>query len=283
MHKSELPAEPDLAVPPIPVICDRCREAGTAGDGTFSAITDILGFTPVPRRAHVNGWTEEHQRAFIAALAFTGSPKQAARAIGKHQFGAERLRKHRAGKGFADAWDAAMDLAREREAYRVHDNLAGLATQCEARQGKWTLGSDPAAEPGDHDGIHPDCDYDPDVHTDDYPEHWQAMRNIRDRLLAARRMLLFLIHLEEDKRRAWEVLVGPVDWDRAERLEAQDDEPVPGGTMNRHGLPNMTRADMVLTVEAGLLPELTGGRDTMAEVMRLAAELEADGETPGED
>jgi hypothetical protein len=55
-----------------------------AGDEAISAIPDLLNFDPVPRRARADGWTAEHQRAFIAALAVTGSARQAARAIGKH-------------------------------------------------------------------------------------------------------------------------------------------------------------------------------------------------------
>ena len=133
MHKSELAANPDLTVATIPVICDKCRETGLAGDEAFSAIPDILNFTPVPRRARADGWKEEHQRAYIAALAITGSPRQAARAIGKHQFGAEQLRNARGGRDFAAAWDAAIDLAREREAFRIHENLAGLTAERDAQ------------------------------------------------------------------------------------------------------------------------------------------------------
>jgi len=61
----------------IPVICDRCRAEGHAGEDPFAAIADLLEFEPVKRRAHVNNWTAEHQRALIAALATTGSPRQA--------------------------------------------------------------------------------------------------------------------------------------------------------------------------------------------------------------
>ena len=121
MSAPNLPTSPDI--PTVPVICDKCRATGMAGDEAFSAIPDILNFTPVERRAHVNGWRPEHQRAFIAALAITGSPRQAARAIGRHAFGAEQLRNHRGGKSFAAAWDAALELARERETHRIHENL----------------------------------------------------------------------------------------------------------------------------------------------------------------
>ncbi len=116
---------------PIPVICDRCRAEGSAGGDGFADIRDLLAFEPVQRRAHVNNWTAGHQRAFIAALAITGSPRQAARAIGRHAFGAERLRTHRGGRSFAAAWDAAMELARDREVARIHANLSELAASQE--------------------------------------------------------------------------------------------------------------------------------------------------------
>ena len=119
---------------PIPVICDRCRTAGQAGDAPFSALADLLAFVPVPRRAHVNGWDEQWQRAFIAALAVTGSPRRAARAIGKHAFGAEQLRKARGGRSFSDAWDAALDVAHERELARLRENLSGLAREQAERE-----------------------------------------------------------------------------------------------------------------------------------------------------
>lgn len=264
------PGAADPVVPPIPVICDRCRAEGFAGDQVFSAIPDILNFAPVQRRAHVNGWTDEHQRAFIAALAITGSPRQAARAIGKHAFGAEQLRTHRNGKSFAAAWEAAMELARERETHRIHTNLAELA----ASQANQLTAHPERSAQRVVEG--PDCDYDPEIHTDDYPEYWEAKNRIRDRLLRARRLLLFLIAGDEDKRRAWEILVGPTDWDKAERLEPQADEPIRGAEFNSHGLPNMRGPGMLLTAEAGLLPEITGGEDLMAEIREALAAARAE-------
>lgn len=274
MHSSQPPASPDPSTPLTPVICDRCRAAGMAGDEAFSAIPDILAFAPVPRRAHANGWTAQHQRAFIAALAITGSPRQAARAIGRHQFGAEQLRTAKGGKAFAAAWDAAMELARERETHRIHDNLAELAREREGQLA--SIGAHPGLVEGPAGGPpHPDCDYDPDLHTDDYPEYWEAKRSIRQKLIGCRRLLLMLISGDPERRRAWEVLVGPVDWERAERMEAQDDEPVPDPERNPHGMPSMHRPDMVLTVEAGLLPEFTGGRDALAEIRAEVGRLKA--------
>jgi hypothetical protein len=82
-------------IPTVPVICDACRAHGTAGEGGFAGIADILNFEPVPRRTQVNNWTPELQRAFVAALAITGSERRAGKAIGRHEYGAQKLRKAR--------------------------------------------------------------------------------------------------------------------------------------------------------------------------------------------
>ncbi len=60
----------------IPVICDRCRAIGVAGGGDFTHLGDLLEFDPVPRKTkRSDGWTPDRQRAFIAALSATGSPR----------------------------------------------------------------------------------------------------------------------------------------------------------------------------------------------------------------
>jgi hypothetical protein len=112
---------------PLPVVCDKCGAEGAAGDDAFAGIPDILAFDPVPRRAHDKLWDAETQRAFIAALAVSGSPVRAARSIGRHALGAEKLRKARGARSFNEAWEAAMDIARERELVRLHGKLDQLA------------------------------------------------------------------------------------------------------------------------------------------------------------
>ncbi len=92
MTNPEPGADGALPIPTIPVICDKCRAEGSAGAAPFAEIEDILNFQPLPRGG-VNAWTPEHQRAFIAALAITGSAAAAARAIGRHASGVEKLRK----------------------------------------------------------------------------------------------------------------------------------------------------------------------------------------------
>jgi len=134
MRKSDLDTAPRLPTPhdaPIPVVCDLCRAQGEAGAGLFESLGDLLRFTPVRRRARADGWSEEYQRAFIAALAVTGSPRRAAGAIGKHEFGAVQLRRARGGASFAAAWDAAIDICRERELAGLKSGLTDLAAEQE--------------------------------------------------------------------------------------------------------------------------------------------------------
>lgn len=72
-------------------------------------------FTPVPRghRRH-NGWSPEIQRAFIEALADTGSVEAASRAVGRSARCAYYLRRHPQAESFRRAWEAALDLGVQR-------------------------------------------------------------------------------------------------------------------------------------------------------------------------
>lgn len=68
-----------------------------------------LDFEPVPRKYRYDGWTAERQRAFIAALAETGSVKAAATRINMSPEGAYYLRRQPGADGFRAAWIAALD------------------------------------------------------------------------------------------------------------------------------------------------------------------------------
>ncbi len=92
-----------------PVICDRCRARGHAGEEPFAALRASLDFAPVPRKYRHDGWTPERQRAFIEALASTGSVKHAARAINMSPEGAYYLRRQPGAEEFAAAWKRALD------------------------------------------------------------------------------------------------------------------------------------------------------------------------------
>ena len=77
--------------------------------------TIIPAFTPVPRaKDRHNGWKPEVQRAFIEALAETGSVKSAARRVGRAEVGAYLLRRHPEAQPFRAAWDAALDIGMRR-------------------------------------------------------------------------------------------------------------------------------------------------------------------------
>ena len=111
--------------PPIPVVCDRCRAEGFGGAEPFADLGGLLEFEPVPRRPRADGWTPELQRAFIAALAVTGSDRQAAHAVGKAQFGVEQLKKAKDNEGFLAAHAKAMAMAADDKSRRL---AAGLHT-----------------------------------------------------------------------------------------------------------------------------------------------------------
>ena len=70
----------------------------------------IPPFTPVARRYRHDGWTAERQRAFIHALAETGSVSAAAARINMSSEGAYYLRRQPGAESFSAAWDAALDF-----------------------------------------------------------------------------------------------------------------------------------------------------------------------------
>lgn len=116
---------------PYPVLCDRCGAEGLAGEAEFERLAglgDLLDFEPVPRRvARADGWTPEIQRAYVAALAVTGSERQACTVVGRAQFGISQLRKAEGSESFFAACDKAMEIWRERERVRRSDNLLAAA------------------------------------------------------------------------------------------------------------------------------------------------------------
>jgi len=112
---------------PIPVICDRCRAEGFGDAGGFADFGDLLDFEPVPRRPRADGWTPEVQRAFIAALAVTGSDRQAARGVGKAQYGVEQLKKAKGNEGFMAAHARALATAADDKNRRLAAGVHAVA------------------------------------------------------------------------------------------------------------------------------------------------------------
>lgn len=67
-------------------------------------------FTPVPRKYRHDGWTPERQKAFIAALADTGSVTRAAAMVNMAQVNCYTLRRAAGAESFRRAWEAALDF-----------------------------------------------------------------------------------------------------------------------------------------------------------------------------
>lgn len=88
--------------------------AKTSADKPAQALTlmDELAFTPVPRQVQAtrNTITADRQRAFIRALAETGSVTIAARVIGNAGKSLYSLKLVPGAESFAAAWDAAVQL-----------------------------------------------------------------------------------------------------------------------------------------------------------------------------
>lgn len=71
-------------------------------------------FQPVARKYRHDGWTPERQRAFIAALADTGSVSRAASLVNMSPEGAYYLRRQAGAESFRRAWEAALDFGVQR-------------------------------------------------------------------------------------------------------------------------------------------------------------------------
>ena len=71
-------------------------------------------FTPVPRLYRHDGWTPEQQKAFIEALADTGSVSRAAGLVNMAQANCYTLRRAPGAESFRRAWEAALDFGVQR-------------------------------------------------------------------------------------------------------------------------------------------------------------------------
>ncbi|MDP5277604.1 hypothetical protein Q9Q95_01605 [Sphingomonas sp. DG1-23] len=76
-----------------------------------AARPDLPDFPPVPRKCNRHdGWTPARQKAFIDALADTGSVRRAAAMVNMSQANAYALRRAAGAEGFRRAWDSALDF-----------------------------------------------------------------------------------------------------------------------------------------------------------------------------
>jgi hypothetical protein len=71
-------------------------------------------FAPVPRKYRHDGWTPERQKAFIEALADTGSVTRAAAMVNMAQANCYALRRAPGAGEFRRAWEAALDFGVQR-------------------------------------------------------------------------------------------------------------------------------------------------------------------------
>jgi hypothetical protein len=246
---SRAPINPDI--PDIPSFEE------LAADPEIAALLD---FDPVPRKVkRPDGWTPELQRELIARMAAAGTLQEAVWQMGKHATGAEGLYKTPAADSFRAAWDAALAIGRRRNGLDPQPPYAGEVPGITRRVRRSAAPGGPA--PGE-------------VRNED--GEWEdegafmgrvdeAMERMRKRMLAARRLYLQEISDSPGKRAAFEILTQlPIDWDKAERLEPQEDEP--------WQKPNMRRPEMLLTAENGWLGDMLPGPHKMAELRRALDE-----------
>jgi hypothetical protein len=111
-----------------PVQPEPAQPDAADAEGQSPGDTILVAFAPVPRRFNRGDvWTEEVQRAFIDALADTGSVEAACRIVGRSPASAYRLRRHPLGGEFAAAWQAAVDFGVRRiEDYAIDRAVNGV-------------------------------------------------------------------------------------------------------------------------------------------------------------
>jgi hypothetical protein len=215
-------------------------------------IDALLDFEPVPRKVkRPDGWTPDLQRMFIRLLAELGTPQRAAAAMKKKMSGIETVYGDDEVGEFRAAWDKAVELAADRELARASERMsAGIAEPPHRRRTR-NPHPDPLPHAGEGD------DYDDARSLEERAE--EARDSISAKLLRCRRLYLAEISGCPGKRAAFEILTQfPIDWDKAARLEQQDDEP--------WRTPRMRQPDMLLTAENGWLGEFAHGPDRMAEL-----------------
>lgn len=222
-------------------------------------ILKLLDFEPVQRRhKRPDGWTPALQRIFIAKLAELGSVNAATEALGKNRYGVEKLYKSAGADGFRKAWDAAIALYEEREANRLMIENAPFAgvkppfADPKARFLASTAGPLPGQVMNERGEWEDEASF--------IRRSEEAKESIKEKLLRCRRLYLMEISGSAGKRAAFEIVTElPIDWEKAERLEPQPDEP-----WNRA---NQRQPDMILTAESGWsFGEAGYGEDKKAEL-----------------
>ena len=210
-------------------------------------VLHLLDFEPVPRR-HVpkNGWTPELQREFMARLATHGSVNQACVECGRDRSGLNKLYNSPQGGSFRGAWHAAIEFAEARKAAAVSEGPPPMdrAPTIDKRRTRPAILM-PLSE--EEEAIQRRVD--------------EARDSISSKLRNARRLYLSEIAGCAGKRAAFEILTElPIDWEKAERMEPQLDEP--------WRRVSMRDADMLLTAENGWMGDMLHGPDKKAELRK---------------
>jgi hypothetical protein len=207
-------------------------------------IAALLDFEPVPRKREVEGaWTPELQREFIVRLAVHGSPGRAAEEMGKTETGVRKLYRSPEAASFRAAWHGAVELAKRRKVKRRGTEEAvmpGSRPPSLDNRRKQPRGDEAGPLPGQVMNELGEWEDE-----DSYLQRAEESKDsIASKLLRCRRLFLQEISGCAGKRAAFEILTElPIDWEKAERLEPQADEP--WRKTNAH------QPDMILTAESG--------------------------------
>jgi hypothetical protein len=214
-------------------------------------IAPLLDFEPVVRKVkRPDGWTPELQRELIARIASTGTLQSAVWQMGKHATGAEGLYKTPSADTFRAAWDSALAIGRRRNGLDSQPPFRGEVPGITRRRKS-------TERQGEGQVVNEFGEYEDEASLD--RRAGEARDSISAKLLRCRRMYLSEISASPGKRAAFEILTGfEIDWDKAERLEPQFDEP--------YRDPNMREPDMLLTGENGWFGDFAHGPNKLAEL-----------------
>jgi hypothetical protein len=215
-------------------------------------IAALLDFEPAVRKTkRSDGWSPGLQRELIARIAHCGSPGLAAEQMEKNPTGAKHLYRAENADSFREAWDLALALAEDRERARRESGpgrpivVPGMPNRPVGPQvqGRRRGHFDPYTAPLGRGEVYNENGL-PEDEASFNRRGEEARESIASKLLRCRRALLCEISRDPGKRAAFELLTElPIDWDKAARLEAQDDEP--------WRTPRMLEPDMVVTAENG--------------------------------
>lgn len=207
-------------------------------------IAALLDFEPIVLKQRVDGWDAQAQRAFIAMLAITGSVRRAEDAVGRGNGGIGKLMKRAGAESFRAARDGGLALYKARHSEWLDETVAAAQRD------------DPNARaPGQVLNEYGEWEEDESYAA----REEEARHSVAGKLLRIRRLYLQEISASSAKRAAFEILTNlPIDWDKAGRLEEQEDEPYRSS--------NQRHPDMVLLAESGWSFGHWGyGPDRMAE------------------